>query len=214
MIIYCIRQKIVWCAVSWNRGVERFSKKQLLRVVSNFCDSYSSLLCWKGINGIAGCSKTGRPPILPKQQLSCRTSFVMALSDVGFGYDDSQTLCQLTSFCGDFLKKEFTAITQDAWRTSTWHWTGLCRHWRNLREIARKLCRARMLVFKKVGNIFSICCNCTFLAYKLFIAFAISLKNRNKKLMVYSWFDVFAFYTGHRRHICRIWISLYHQIRT
>jgi hypothetical protein len=123
----------------------------------------------------------------------------MALSDVGFGYHDSEPLCQLTSLCGDFIKKEFTAITQDAWRTSALHWTGLCSHWRSLREVARKLRRARVLVFKNVGNIFSICCNYTFLAYKLFITFAISLKNRNKKMMVYSWSDVFAFYTGHRR---------------
>ena len=172
MKIYCIRQRLfdaqyleieLWDTCSL--------KRQLLQIVWNFFHFHSSLLCWKRINGIAGFSKTGRPPILPKQQLSCRISFVVALSDVGFGYHDSQTLCHLTSFCGDFLKKEFTPITQDAWRTSTWHWAGLCRHWRSLREVARKLCRARVLVFKKVGSIFSIWCNYTFLAYKLFITF-------------------------------------------
>jgi hypothetical protein len=43
-------------------------------------------LCWKGMNGIAGFSNMGRPPILPKhQRLSCTTSFVMALSGVDFG---------------------------------------------------------------------------------------------------------------------------------
>ena len=30
---------------------------------------------------------------------------MMVLSDVGFGYHDSQTLCQLTSLCAAFIKE-------------------------------------------------------------------------------------------------------------
>jgi hypothetical protein len=88
-------------------------KKQLLRIVSKFFGSHSSLQCSKRINGIVGFSKTGPPPMLPKQQPSYRIYFVVALSDMGFGQYDSQTLCQMTSVCGDFLNKEFTAINQD-----------------------------------------------------------------------------------------------------
>ena len=84
-----------------------FSEETITAGSIKFFYSHSSLLCWKRINWIAGCSKTGRPPIPPKQQLSCRTSFVMVLSDVVFGYHDSQTLCQLTSFCGGFIKERF-----------------------------------------------------------------------------------------------------------
>jgi hypothetical protein len=39
------------------------------------------------------------------------------LSGLAFGHHNPQTSCHLTSFYGDFLKKEFTAITQEAWRT-------------------------------------------------------------------------------------------------
>jgi hypothetical protein len=36
---------------------------------------------------------------------------------MAFGLHDPQTLCHLTSFCGDFLKKRSTTTTQEAWRT-------------------------------------------------------------------------------------------------
>jgi len=36
---------------------------------------------------------------------------------VAFGHHDRQTLRHLPSFLGHFLKKEFTAITQGAWKT-------------------------------------------------------------------------------------------------
>jgi hypothetical protein len=36
---------------------------------------------------------------------------------VAFGHHDQQTFRRLPSFRGHFLKKEFTAITQGAWRT-------------------------------------------------------------------------------------------------
>ena len=54
--------------------------------------------------------------------------------------------------------------------------------------------------FKKVGNIFSMCCNYTFLAYKLFITFAIYLKKIETKKNRWFTFGLmfFALYTGHR----------------
>jgi len=36
-----------------------------------------------------------------------------------FGLHDPQTLCNLTSFCGDFLKKESTAATQEDLKHNT-----------------------------------------------------------------------------------------------
>ena len=58
------------------------------------------------VKGIAFFSKMGRPPILRKQQLFCRTSCVVALSGVAFGHHDRQTLRHLTTFCDDSLNKE------------------------------------------------------------------------------------------------------------
>jgi hypothetical protein len=68
------------------------------------------------MKGIAGFSKMGRPPILRKQQLFCRTSCVVALSGVAFSHHDRQTLRHLTSFCDDYLYKESRAIIEGAWR--------------------------------------------------------------------------------------------------
>ena len=39
----------------------------------------------------------------------CKTPMVIVMSDVGSGHYDHQTSRHLTSFCGDFLKKEFTS---------------------------------------------------------------------------------------------------------
>jgi hypothetical protein len=73
------------------------------------------LLRWKRINRIYGFSRTGgQPTILRKQQLSCGTSSVITMD---FGHLDHQTSCHLASFCGDFLKKESKAITQEVWMT-------------------------------------------------------------------------------------------------
>ena len=55
--------------------------------------------------------------ILRKQQLSCRAFTVIALLVMAFGPHDPQTLRHLTSFCVDFLKKESTVTTQEAWIT-------------------------------------------------------------------------------------------------
>jgi hypothetical protein len=51
-----------------------------------------------------------------------RTSFlhvkpsVMALRCVRFWHHHPKTSCHLTPFCGNFLKKESTAITQESWK--------------------------------------------------------------------------------------------------
>jgi len=79
---------------------------------------FYSIYCWKRINGIVGFSYLRWPPILWKQQqLSSGTCSVITLWDMVFGLHDPQTLCNLTSFCDDFLKKEPTAATQEACRT-------------------------------------------------------------------------------------------------
>jgi hypothetical protein len=52
-----------------------------------------------------------------QQQLSCRAFTVIALLVMAFGPHDPQTLRHLTSFCVDFLKKESTVTTQEAWIT-------------------------------------------------------------------------------------------------
>jgi hypothetical protein len=49
-----------------------------------------------------------------KPQLTCRTSPVITLSGVPCGHNHPQTLCHLTSFCENFLKKQSTATKQIA----------------------------------------------------------------------------------------------------
>ena len=44
---------------------------------------------------------------------------------MAFDHHDRQALRHLTSFCGDFLKKEYTATTQEAWKTSNITMKGL-----------------------------------------------------------------------------------------
>jgi hypothetical protein len=71
------------------------------------------------MNGIVGFSIMGPLPVLRKQlKLSCRTCSVIAMLGVAFGGHDLQILRHLSLFSvGDFLMKEPTAITQEAWRT-------------------------------------------------------------------------------------------------
>jgi len=91
------------------------SQKQIMGPLFKY---FHSVYCWKRINGIAGFSNLRWPPILWKQQQpSCGTSSVITLSGMVFGLHDPQTLCNLTSFCEDFLKKDSTAATKEAWRT-------------------------------------------------------------------------------------------------
>jgi len=74
---------------------------------------FYSIYCWKSINGIFWI-----------QQFEVTTHTVKTTA--AFLWDffsdhlhDPQTLCNLTSFFGDFLKKESTAATQEVWRTLT-----------------------------------------------------------------------------------------------
>jgi hypothetical protein len=74
----------VWCALFRKRNVRILFLEEKI-IAENYPVLMNASLCWKGMNGIAGFSNRGQPPILPKhQQLSC-TSFVMALSGVDFG---------------------------------------------------------------------------------------------------------------------------------
>lgn len=41
----------------------------------------------------------------------------MALRGLRFCHHYPQTSCHLNPFCGNFLKKESTAITQESWKT-------------------------------------------------------------------------------------------------
>jgi hypothetical protein len=59
----------------------------------------------------------GKHILRKEHKLFSWISSLTALSGVVFGHHDPQTLHHLTSFCGDFLKKESTAITQEPWRT-------------------------------------------------------------------------------------------------
>ena len=107
----------VWCAVSRKQIVGPWFFEETITVKNYRNFRLKSLLCWKRMSGITGLNKKGRPPILRTQQLSYRTSLVIALSGVEFDHHDPQTLRHLTSFCGDFVKKECTEIIQEAWKT-------------------------------------------------------------------------------------------------
>jgi hypothetical protein len=140
----------------------------------NYPNILTPLLYWRRINVIAGFSKVGRPPILRKQQqLSCRTSSVVALLSVALGHCDPQTLHHLTSVCRDFFKTEPTATTWEAWRTLNVTLNRLLPILTKklFEELQKTLWNVWLLIFKKVGDIFSICCN-----YSLFITFCVSLK--------------------------------------
>jgi len=95
---------VVWLAVSRKQivGLLLFEETVTPENYPNLLTQFIAVL--QRMQGIAGVSKMGRPPILRKQQLFCRTSCVVALSGVAFGHHDRQTLRHLTSFCGDFLK--------------------------------------------------------------------------------------------------------------
>ena len=109
---HSIRLRLVYDALCREDGRDNCCER-----LSRFFYSVSSL-CWKSINGIAGFSKLGRPPIPRKQQqLSCRAFSVIVLFVMAFGPHDPQTVRHLTSFCVDFLRIESTAITQETWRT-------------------------------------------------------------------------------------------------
>ena len=165
--IYCIKKHLqwpkLWCLV--RRVLKRnlrdlcSLKTHLLRkIVQIFWPN--SLLCWKRIKNIAGFNRAQRPPVVRKQkQLSCRNS-VIVLSAVDFGYHDPQTLCHLTSLCGDFLNKESTAIIQDTWKTLKITQKRLLPALTNkLFEKVQEIEKVNACLKKKLADIFSICRN-------------------------------------------------------
>ena len=89
------------------------SRKQIVRpsffeeaIYAEICWP-SSLFYWKTMNGTDGFSKMDRS--------ANRTAFLQnffgdRIIGLGFGHHDHQTFRYMTSFCVDFLKKQFTAI--------------------------------------------------------------------------------------------------------
>jgi len=59
----------------------------------------------------------GRLPRLRTELLSYTYKpSVIAIRGLRFWHHHPQTACHLTSFCGNFLKKESTAISQKSWK--------------------------------------------------------------------------------------------------
>ena len=131
----------------------------------------NSLICWTRIKSIVGFNSERRPPIVRKQkQLSCRNS-VIVLSAVDFGCHDPQTLCQLTSLCGDFLNRAYCNSPrhlEDLENNTEQAVAGTDQH--TLREGAKNCEKGKCLSYKVV-DIFSICRN-----YRLLNIFLVSLK--------------------------------------
>jgi hypothetical protein len=94
----------------------------------------------------------GKHILWKEQELSCWIYSLTALSDVVFGHHDPQTLHHLTFFCGDFLKKESTAITQEKWRTLNTTLSKLLPELtdRLFEKLPKPLCTGCMLILKKV----------------------------------------------------------------
>jgi hypothetical protein len=116
----------------------------------------------------------GQPPVLLKQQqLSCRTSLVIALLNMAFGHYDPQTIHHLTSVCGDFLQKEPTATTQEAWGILSFRlnscWPAMTN--KLFEKVVKNSMKWVNVYFQEGGGHFSIWCN-----YTLFITLLVSLQ--------------------------------------
>ena len=125
----------------------------------NYCGKLSSYLThfitWLEEDKRGCCFQ--RTSILRTQQMSCRTSSVIALLGMAFDHHDHQAVRHLTSFCGDFVKKEYRAITQEAWKTSDLAMKGLLQGLINriFYKLQGKPPRKEWtLVFKRVGGKF------------------------------------------------------------
>ena len=129
----------------------------------------SSLVCWNRINGIADFGKMRLSPILRTRHLSCGGGPVTAL----VGHHDHQTSRHLISLCEGLLKKESTAITQDAWTTfnitmNRFMPARINKFFENLHDTMNAC-------FQEGEGPYSVCFNET-----LFITYLVSLKNENK----------------------------------
>jgi hypothetical protein len=90
---------------------------------------------------------------------------------VAFGHHDILILRHLTPFCEDFLKKESTAITQEAWRTLNVTLNRLLLALTNKlleklqkKENTVKVANVCVQESEGGGGIFTISCNRTFLS--------------------------------------------------
>jgi len=155
-------------------------KRQLLRKIIKIL-WLNSLFCRK----IAGFDKLGRMPIKRTEHLSYTyTPSVMALRGVRFWHHHPQTSCYLTPFCGNFLKKESTATTQESWKILMIIPNSLLlaltkKFFERWQEALRKW---RMFAFEKVWNVFSISYNYSNLFIILITTFWIFLKIKNTKI--------------------------------
>jgi len=120
----------------------------------------NSLLCRKRMYGIPGFSKMEWLPYCEKQQrLSFKICSVIALLVMVLGHHNSQTSCHLISFWRDFLKKESSAVTQEACRTL---FIKLNIKQPTRQEVTGTLWKGWMLVIKNLGDVFSTFCHYTF----------------------------------------------------
>ena len=111
---------------------------------------------------------------------------MIVLSAVDFGCHDPQTLCQLTSLCGDFLNRAYCNSPrhlEDLENNTEQAVAGTDQH--TLREGAKNCEKGKCLSYKVV-DIFSICRN-----YRLLNIFLVSLKK--KKLNLNKYFTVYGY---------------------
>jgi biotin-(acetyl-CoA carboxylase) ligase len=73
----------------------------------------------------------------------------MALSGVDSGHHNHQTSGNLTSSCGDFLNKESTSITQEAWRNLNMSKTLHALNKKFLKNLQKYQREWKMLLLKK-----------------------------------------------------------------
>ena len=138
-------------------------KTELLQEITQIF-RFNSLLCWRRINRIVGFSKMGWIPTQWKQQkLSCGASSATALSGMDFGHHNPQTLYHLTSFSEDFLKKVYSNNPKrlEDLKHNTKQAVAITNQQTLTIKAAKTLWKRWMLVFRKVRDIFSICCNYT-----------------------------------------------------
>ena len=142
-------QRLVFCVQCLNSELRNpcSLKRQLLQIIFQIF-MLNLLLCSKGSLVLAICGKV----LWKEQQLSCWILSLTALSDADVGHHNPQPLHHLTSFCGDYLNKESTAITQEAWRTLNTITSKFLpeltnKHFQNLQK---PLWKGWMLILKKV----------------------------------------------------------------
>ena len=157
----------VWWSLSQNELHDHCSSKwQLLRkIIQLFW--HSSLPCRIQQDGVTAHSVTIAVGFFSV------TSSVITLSDLDFGYQNSQTLCHLTFLWG-FLK-ESRARTQESWRTFNITLNRLLPALTNklFKKLHKSTVKMVIACLEEGGGLLSICCNCT-----LFSTFLLPLKTQ------------------------------------